>query len=331
MKKFLNKIIDGRDLSIEESFDVMNDLMSGNLDDVQISALLTALRCKGESVSEILGFAKAMRQRMLKMPLQKDALDICGTGGDSSGTFNISTATCFVISGAGISVAKHGNRSMTSKSGSADVLQSLGININKTMEESRNDIDEFGLGFMFAPQYHPAMKYAVNARSSLGIRTIFNLLGPLCNPAEVKYQAMGLFSSNFLEKQIKVLFELGLQSAMVFHGEDGLDEMTTTTNTKIFQFINRGDITRYEINPEELGIPLSNLGNLKGGSPEENAQTILRILRNEKGPKRDIVILNAAGGILISGKCESLKEGVSIAKESLDSGSAYEILMKMQS
>ena len=330
MKVFLDKIINGSDLSVEESFNIMNDLMSGKLDDIQISALLIALRCKGESVSEILGFAKSMRQKMMKMPLQKDALDICGTGGDSLGTFNISTATCFVISGAGVPVAKHGNRSMTSKSGSADVLQSLGVNINKTVEESRNDIDKFGLGFMFAPQYHPAMKYAVNARSTLGIRTIFNLLGPLCNPAKVKYQAMGIFNSNFLEKQIKVLFELGLKSAMVFHGEDGLDEITTTTNTKVFQFINRGEINCYEINPNELEMPLSNLSDLKGGSPKENAQIILRILKNEKGPKRDIVILNAAAGIFISGKSKSLKEGISLAKKSLDSGSAYEALLKIK-
>ena len=331
MKVLLNKIINGSDLSVEESFNIMNDLMSGKLDDIQISALLIALRCKGESVSEILGFAKSMRQKMMKMPLQKDALDICGTGGDSLGTFNISTATCFVISGAGVPVAKHGNRSMTSKSGSADVLRSLGVNINKTVEESRNDIDKFGLGFMFAPQYHPAMKYAVNARSTLGIRTIFNLLGPLCNPAKVKYQAMGIFNSDFLEKQIKVLFELGLKSAMVFHGEDGLDEITTTTNTKVFQFINRGEINCYEINPNELEMPLSNLSDLKGGSPKENAQIILRILKNEKGPKRDIVILNAAAGIFISGKSKSLKEGISLARKSLDSGSAYEALLKIQS
>tara|TARA_Y100000766_G_scaffold149679_1_gene128598 strand:+ start:3435 stop:4427 length:993 start_codon:yes stop_codon:yes gene_type:complete len=330
MKVLLDKIINGSDLSVEESFNIMNDLMSGKLDDIQISALLIALRCKGESVSEILGFAKSMRQKMMKMPLQKDALDICGTGGDSLGTFNISTATCFVISGAGVPVAKHGNRSMTSKSGSADVLQSLGVNINKTVEESRNDIDKFGLGFMFAPQYHPAMKYAVNARSTLGIRTIFNLLGPLCNPAKVKYQAMGIFNSDFLEKQIKVLFELGLKSAMVFHGEDGLDEITTTTNTKVFQFINRGEINCYEINPNELEMPLSNLSDLKGGSPKENAQIILRILKNEKGPKRDIVILNAAAGIFISGKSKSLKEGISLARKSLDSGSAYEALLKIQ-
>ena len=330
MKVFLNKIINGSDLSVEESFNIMNDLMSGKLDDIQISALLIALRCKGESVSEILGFAKSMRQKMMKMPLQKDALDICGTGGDSLGTFNISTATCFVISGAGVPVAKHGNRSMTSKSGSADVLQSLGVNINKTVEESRNDIDKFGLGFMFAPQYHPAMKYAVNARSTLGIRTIFNLLGPLCNPAKVKYQAMGIFNSDFLEKQIKVLFELGLKSAMVFHGQDGLDEITTTTNTKVFQFINRSEINCYEINPNELEMPLSNLSDLKGGSPKENAQIILRILKNEKGPKRDIVILNAAAGIFISGKSKSLKEGISLARKSLDSGSAYEALLKIQ-
>jgi len=330
MKVLINKIINGSDLSVEESFNIMNDLMSGKLDDIQISALLIALRCKGESVSEILGFAKSMRQKMMKMPLQKDALDICGTGGDSLGTFNISTATCFVISGAGVPVAKHGNRSMTSKSGSADVLQSLGVNINKTVEESRNDIDKFGLGFMFAPQYHPAMKYAVNARSTLGIRTIFNLLGPLCNPAKVKYQAMGIFNSDFLEKQIKVLFELGLKSAMVFHGQDGLDEITTTTNTKVFQFINRGEINCYEINPNELEMPLSNLSDLKGGSPKENAQIILRILKNEKGPKRDIVILNAAAGIFISGKSKSLKEGISLARKSLDSGSAYEALLKIQ-
>lgn len=330
MKVLLDKIINGSDLNVEESFNIMNDLMSGKLDDIQISALLIALRCKGESVSEILGFAKSMRQKMMKMPLQKDALDICGTGGDSLGTFNISTATCFVISGAGVPVAKHGNRSMTSKSGSADVLQSLGVNINKTVEESKNDIDKFGLGFMFAPQYHPAMKYAVNARSTLGIRTIFNLLGPLCNPAKVKYQAMGIFNSDFLEKQIKVLFELGLKSAMVFHGQDGLDEITTTTNTKVFQFINRGEINCYEINPNELEMPLSNLSDLKGGSPQENAQIILRILKNEKGPKRDIVILNAAAGIFISGKSKSLKEGISLARKSLDSGSAYEALLKIQ-
>jgi len=329
MKQILELLLDKQNLTRDESFNVMLSIMSGEYNDAQIAGFLVTLRAKGETVDEITGFAQAMRDKMVTIPLDTPAIDMCGTGGDASGTFNISTAATFVVAGAGVHVAKHGNRSMTSKSGSADVLQALGIPIDKPVEASAEDIEKIGLGFMFAPAYHPAMKHAVGARTALATRTVFNILGPLCNPAQVKAQAMGIFHPDLTDVQANVLKALGSTDVMVFHGRDGLDEISTTTTTKISQMQNGGDVNMIEFDADELGLNRASLDDLQGGEPEVNADIIRNILDGGKGPKRDIVLLNAAAGIIVGGKAQNLKEGLEKAAESVDSGAALNILNQL--
>ena len=329
MKQILEQILDKQNLTRDEAFNVMSSIMSGEFDDSQIAGFLMALRAKGETVDEITGFAQAMRDIMVTVPLDFPAIDMCGTGGDALGTFNISTTATFIVAGAGVHVAKHGNRSMTSKSGSADVLQALGIAIDKSVEESTQDIEEIGLGFMFAPAYHPAMKHAIGARKALATRTVFNILGPLCNPAEVKAQAMGIFHPALTEVQAHVLKALGSTDVMVFHGRDGLDEISTTATTKISQMQNGKNINTYEFDSIELGLNRVSLDELQGGEPIENAEIIRSILNGKKGPKRDIVLLNAAAGIVVGGQAETLKDGLESAKKSVDSGVALNILNQL--
>ena len=329
MKEILEQILDKQNLTRDEAFNAMLSIMSGEFDDPQIAGFLMALRAKGETVDEITGFAQAMRKIMVTVPLDFPAIDMCGTGGDALGTFNISTTATFVVAGAGVHVAKHGNRSMTSKSGSADVLQALGIPIDKSVEESTQDIEEIGLGFMFAPAYHPAMKHAIGARKALATRTVFNILGPLCNPAEVKAQAMGIFHPALTEVQAHVLKALGSTDVMVFHGRDGLDEISTTATTKISQMQNGNNINTYEFDSIELGLNRVSLDDLQGGEPVENAEIIKSILNGEKGPKRDIVLLNAAAGIVVGGQAATLKDGLESAKMSVDSGVALNILNQL--
>jgi len=329
MKQILEQILDKQNLTRDEAFNVMSSIMAGEFDDSQIAGFLMALRAKGETVDEITGFAQAMRDIMVTVPLDFPAIDMCGTGGDALGTFNISTTATFIVVGAGVHVAKHGNRSMTSKSGSADVLQALGIAIDKSVEESTQDIEEIGLGFMFAPAYHPAMKHAIGARKALATRTVFNILGPLCNPAEVKAQAMGIFHPALTEVQAHVLKALGSTDVMVFHGRDGLDEISTTATTKISQMQNGKNINTYEFDSIELGLNRVSLDELQGGEPIENAEIIRSILNGKKGPKRDIVLLNAAAGIVVGGQAETLKDGLESAKKSVDSGVALNILNQL--
>ena len=329
MKQILEQLLEGNDLSNDRAFDVMLSIMSGKFNDAQIAGFLMALRAKGETVDEIAGFANAMREKMVSVPLASSAIDMCGTGGDARGTFNISTAASFVVAGAGVKVAKHGNRSMTSQSGSADVLQSLGIAIDNSLENSVEDIENIGLGFLFAPAYHPAMKHAIGARKSLAVRTVFNILGPLCNPANVKAQAMGIFHSDLTEVQVNVLKVLGSTDVMVFHGRDGLDEISTTTTTKISQMRNGGNVNTFEFDATDLGISQVTLFDLQGGKPEENAGIIEAILKGETGPKRDIVLLNAAAGIVVGGKAQSLEEGFKLASESVNSGAALHVLNQL--
>ena len=329
MKQILEQLLEGNDLSNDRAFDVMLSIMSGKFNDAQIAGFLMALRAKGETVDEIAGFANAMREKMVSVPLASSAIDMCGTGGDARGTFNISTAASFVVAGAGVKVAKHGNRSMTSQSGSADVLQSLGIAIDNSLENSVEDIENIGLGFLFAPAYHPAMKHAIGARKSLAVRTVFNILGPLCNPANVKAQAMGIFHSDLTEVQVTVLKVLGSTDVMVFHGRDGLDEISTTTTTKISQMRNGGNVNTFEFDATDLGISQVTLFDLQGGKPEENAGIIEAILKGETGPKRDIVLLNAAAGIVVGGKAQSLEEGFKLASESVNSGAALHVLNQL--
>jgi len=329
MKQILEQLLEGNDLSNDRAFDVMLSIMSGKFNDAQIAGFLMALRAKGETVDEIAGFANAMREKMVSVPLASSAIDMCGTGGDARGTFNISTAASFVVAGAGVKVAKHGNRSMTSQSGSADVLQSLGIAIDNSLENSVENIENIGLGFLFAPAYHPAMKHAIGARKSLAVRTVFNILGPLCNPANVKAQAMGIFHPDLTEVQVNVLKVLGSTDVMVFHGRDGLDEISTTTTTKISQMRNGGIVNTFEFDATDLGISQVTLFDLQGGKPEENAGIIEAIIKGETGPKRDIVLLNAAAGIVVGGKAQTLEEGLKLASESVNSGAALHVLNQL--
>ena len=329
MKKILEQLLDGENLSRNQANNIMLSIMSGEFNDAQIAGFLTALRGKGETVEEITGFAEAMRKKMVRVPTTSEAIDMCGTGGDAKGTFNISTAATFVVAGAGVKVAKHGNRSMTSKSGSADVLTALGISINQSSEDSAKDIETIGLGFFFAPAYHPAMKYAVGARKALATRTVFNILGPLCNPAEVRSQIMGIFLQNLTEVQVNVLKALGSSNVLVFHGMDGLDEISTSAPTQISEMFDGGEIKTYKFDALALGLARVNLQDLQGGEPSENAKLIKNILKGSTGPKRDIDSLNAAAGIVVGGKAKSLKEGMKKATESIDSGAANEIMNKL--
>jgi anthranilate phosphoribosyltransferase len=329
MKQILEQLLNQHNLTRDEAYNIMLSIMSGEYDDAQIAGFLMALRAKGETVDEITGFTQAMREKMVTIQLETPAIDMCGTGGDALGTFNISTAATFVVAGAGVHVAKHGNRSMTSKSGSADVLQALGISIDKTVEESTEDIQNIGLGFMFAPAYHPAMKHAIGARKALATQTVFNILGPLCNPADVKAQAMGIFHPDLTDVQANVLKALGSTNVMVFHGRDGLDEISTTTTSKISQMQNGNDVNTFEFDPSELGLNRVSLNELQGGEPKENSEIIKSILNGEIGPKRDIVLLNAAAGIVVGGKAQNLKEGLVKATESVDSNAALYILTQL--
>ena len=331
MKYFLEKILQHQNLTTSESYKLMFSLMSGNSDDIEIASFLVAFRSKGETVDEITGFVRAMREKMIKLHTHSPAIDMCGTGGDASGTFNISTAASFITAGAGVKVAKHGNRSMSSKSGSADVLQALGISINLDKETTSRNIEEIGLGFIFAPDYHPAMRHAIKARKSLGIRTVFNLLGPLCNPAEVQSQATGIFNPKMTNKVALVLKKLGSKNIMVFSGLDGLDEISTIEETKISEMKNRGEILTYNFSYKELRLKQSKIKDLMGGSPKKNATIIKNILEGEKGPKRDIALLNAAAGIFVGEKNISFEEAFHKAIDSLDSLSALSVLKRLQS
>ena len=326
MKKYLEKIINEENLSVDESMSLMSMIMDGELNPSQVTSIIVALRCKGESLNEILGFAQAMRNNMKKAVINVPSIDMCGTGGDSFGSFNISTVASFVVAGAGIHVAKHGNRSISSKCGSADVLEELGIDIDVSISKTILNIEKNKLGFLYAPKYHPAMKFAAEARNSIKIKTIFNLLGPLTNPANAQAQSMGIFNKDLTEQQAKVLQKLGVKRGMVFCGYDGLDEITITTKTRISLFDENSDVRSYDFNPEDYGYKIHGKNSILGGSSKDNAKITIDILKGEKGPKRDIVILNAASGIIVSGSAKNFSEGISIAKHSIDSGKAYEVL-----
>ena len=329
MKLIIEQILDHQDLAQKEAREVMFNIMSGEYNDAQISGFLIALRSKGETSEEIAGFVQAMRDKMTKIDSVDNAIDMCGTGGDASGTFNISTTATFVVAGAGVPVAKHGNRSMTSKSGSADVLTALGVDITLSPEKVSECIQEIGLGFMFAPSLHPAMKYAMGARKALGTRTVFNILGPLCNPAGVDRQLMGIFDGNLTEKVAQVLKKLGSIHAMIVHGEDGLDEVSITAPTKI-SHLQDGEINTSIISASDYGFQSALLDDLQGGTPEENAQITKNILQgHDVGKKMDIVIINAGLGIYIGGKSDSISDGIDIARNVINTGSAMNILEKL--
>jgi anthranilate phosphoribosyltransferase len=321
----IKKLVDGQDLTQDEAIATMTEIMEGEATPAQIGAFVTALRMKGESVEEIVGFAKVMREKAVKVvPKSKDLLDTCGTGGDKLNTFNISTTTMFVVAGAGVKVAKHGNRAASSTCGSADVLEALGINLNLSPAQTATCIDTVGIGFMFAPAMHPAMKHAVGPRKEIGIRTVFNLLGPLTNPAGASRQIMGVFGEEWTELIAEVLAELGAKRAMVFHGLAGLDEMSTLGETKVSELVD-GKVRTYTVVPEDAGLSRTSPEALSPGQGQVsgNVQALLEVLEGEKGPKRDIVLLNAAAALVVAEKAGSLREGVEIAAQSIDSGAAW--------
>lgn len=329
IKEALKMLVNRENLSEHEMIECMSEIMEGNATDAQISAFLTALNMKGETVEEITGAARVMRKKVRRIKAPEGVLDTCGTGGDMMGTFNISTTTALVVCASGIPVAKHGNRSVSSQSGSADVLEALGVKIDLEPEKVEKCLFETGFGFLFAPLFHPAMKYAIGPRREIGIRTIFNILGPLTNPADAKKQILGVFDGNLTETLAKVLFKLGAEHVMVVHGDDGLDEVSISSRTKV-SYLKDGNVKNYYIEPEDFGISKSKLEYIYGGDRNYNAEITLSILRGESGPKRDIVLLNSAAAIVIAGKTNDLKTAVSIAAEAIDSKKALKKLEEIK-
>ena len=325
IREAIEKLIRGVDLTQEEAAQVMEEIMTGEATPAQFGAFVIGLRLKGETVDEMTGLAAVMRDKSLKVDFSGPSVDTCGTGGDDLGTFNISTVAAFVVAGAGIAVAKHGNRAMTSKSGSADVLEKQGIKIDLGPEGVKRCMEEVGIGFMFAPRFHPAMKFAVQPRREIGVRTVFNILGPLTNPAGAQAQVLGVPTDSVGEKMVQVLQRLGSERAIVVHAEDGLDEISLNSNTSVWELRNRS-IKHYTIGPDDLGLAPASLESLAGGSVEENADTMTEVLKGASGPRRDVVVANAAGGIVAGGKATDLREGVQVAQESIDSGRALEKL-----
>ncbi len=327
IRESIQKLVDGLSLTREEAQETMREIMSGGTTEAQIAAFLTALRMKGETVEEITAFAEVMKDFCCRINPKVDGrlVDTCGTGGDKLKTFNISTTAAFVVAGSGIAVAKHGNRSVTSKSGSADLLERLGLNLNQDPNDVERAIQEVGIGFMFAPAFHPAMKYAMGARKTIGIRTVFNLLGPLTNPAGASAQILGVYDAALLETLAHVLNNLGCKEAMVVHGLDGLDEISTIGKTRM-AWVRDGKVAVSEKMSKDFGIKTAEFKEIAGTTPEESAKITFRILNGAKGPKRDIVVVNAAAGIIVGGKAEDFHCGIELANKSLDSGAAYEKL-----
>lgn len=330
IQKAIKETIEQRDLAQQDAYEVAIEIMSGDTTDAQIAALLTALRMKGETADEITGFVQAMREKVTPVRCSSESIvDTCGTGGDGTGTFNISTISAFVAAGAGCKIAKHGNRSVSSKCGSADLLKALDINIEISPEQIAKCIDQIGFGFLFAPILHKAMKHAIGPRREMGVRTIFNILGPLTNPAGAKRQLLGVFNKELITPLTKVLQNLGSEHCMIVHSEDGLDEITTTGKTFVSELCN-GSIKEYVIEPNEFNIQTTKIDDIKGGSIEDNVRIAIDVLNGEKGPKRDVVILNAGAAIYVGKRAKSLADGIECAKDSIDSGKALEKLNLLQ-
>jgi anthranilate phosphoribosyltransferase len=321
LKALIGKVATGAALTREEAASAFDVMMSGEATPSQMGGLLMALRVRGETVDEITGAVTTMRAKMLKVEAPSNAIDVVGTGGDASGSYNISTCAAFIAAGAGIPVAKHGNRALSSRSGAADVLAALGVCIELAPEAISRCIHEAGIGFMFAPAHHPAMKHVGPTRVELATRTIFNLLGPLSNPAGVRRQMIGVFSRHWVEPLAHVLKNLGCERAYVVHGSDGLDEITTAGSTSVAALEN-GAVRTFEIEPEDVGLPRVKPEMLRGGDAEANAAALLAVLKGEKGPFRDVALFNAAAALVVAGSAKDLKEGVALARKSLDSGEA---------
>ena len=320
-KSIIGKVATGAALTREEAASAFDSMMSGEATPSQMGGLLMALRVRGETVEEITGAVSAMRGKMLRVTAPVEAVDIVGTGGDGSGSVNVSTCAAFIVAGSGVPVAKHGNRALSSRSGAADVLASLGVKIDLKPEDVGRCVREAGIGFMFAPAHHPAMKNVGPTRVELATRTIFNLLGPLSNPAGVKRQMVGVFSRQWVQPLAQVLRNLGSESVWVVHGSDGLDEITLTAPTFVAALEN-GEIRTFEVTPEEAGLELCTSDGLKGGDADANAVALQSVLDGMPSPYRDVALLNAAAALVVAGRAKTLKEGVEIGRKSLDSGAA---------
>jgi anthranilate phosphoribosyltransferase len=339
IREAISQLLDNQSLTAEQAEAVMDQIMTGETTPAQIGGFLVALRVKGETVDEITGCARAMRRAAVRVvPRQNSALgqcaliDTCGTGGDGSGTFNISTTTAFVAAGAGLRVAKHGNRSISSRSGSADVLTALGVNLDLAPEQIAGCLDETGIGFLYAPKLHPAMRYAIGPRRELGVRTVFNVLGPLTNPAGAQAQILGVYDPALTEIMARVLRDLGSRAAYVVHGHGGLDELTTTGPNRVSSFGLGGkeDVVTKTLDPQTLGLPLARPEDLLGGEPEENARITRDVLSSrDRGPRRDVVLLNAAAALHVGGLADDLESGLTLAQASIDSGAAQHTLEAM--
>ena len=336
----IRKVVDGKDLNREEAFAVMDAIMSGQATDAQIASFLTALRMKGETVEELIGFARVMREKVSPVKTRHRVqtslsgtdremlVDTCGTGGDATGTFNVSTATAFVVAGAGIPVAKHGNRSVSSLCGSADVVEALGVRLDLPPERVGRCVDEVGIGFCYAPLLHKAMRYVMLARKEIRIRTVFNILGPLTNPAHALAQVIGVYDGGLTEVMAQVLKELGTVRAFVVHGEDGLDEISNTCESRISE-LRHNEVRTYTVRPEDFGLRRARMTDLQGGSAADNAEIIRQILKGEQGPKRDIVVLNAGAAIAAGGRAEDIAAGLGAAQQSIESGAALDRLNRL--
>ncbi len=324
----LKKLISGETLDADASSRAFADLISGEISQIRIASFLTALAAREATVDEIVGAARAMRAAMLKVSAPAGAIDLCGTGGDGHGTLNVSTAAAFVVAACGVPVAKHGNRNMSSRTGTADVLEALGVKIDIDAATAERCLREAGLSFLFAQTYHPAMRHVAPVRKELGFRTIFNLLGPISNPAGVRRQLLGIYSRAWIEPIAHVLAKLGADKAWVVHGADGLDEMTTTGTTHV-AILEHGKITTRDVTPEDAGLPRATLTAIKGGEPAENAAALRALLDGARNAYRDIVLLNAAAALIVADKVADLKAGVAFAANAIDSGCAKAALAKL--
>lgn len=321
IQKAIYEIVNRQDLSIESTKAVMNEIMDGKATDAQIASFLTSMRLKGETIEEITACAMVMREKCSRLDPKTDVLDIVGTGGDELATFNISTVSSFIIAAAGVPVAKHGNRSVSSKCGSADLLEALGVNIMLTPAQCETLLEKTGMCFLMAQTFHSSMKYVAKVRKELGIRTIFNILGPLANPARARYELIGVYDENLVEPMARVLANLGVKRAMVVHGHDGLDEVTLSDSTTICE-VNEGKLNSFFINPEQFGLKRCSLSELIGGTPQDNKEIALNILKGESGAKRDIVVLNSAICLYMFYNDITLKECLKMAQAMIDGGKA---------
>ncbi|MGD9868985.1 MAG: anthranilate phosphoribosyltransferase [Hyphomicrobiales bacterium] len=327
-KPYLSKVAAGTPLSAEEAAEAFGIMMSGEATPVQMAAFLASLKVRGETVPEITGAVQAMRAKATPVAAPAGAVDTCGTGGDAKGTHNISTCAAFIVAGAGVPVAKHGNRSVSSRSGSADVLTALGVKLDVTPDVVARAISEAGVGFMFAPAHHSAMKHVGPVRAEMAVRTIFNILGPLANPAGAKRQVIGVYSKDWLEPLAEVAGALGSERVWVVHGSDGLDEITTTGATDVAEYRD-GKVTTFRITPADAGVTTARPEDLVGGTADDNATAIRKVLDGEPGPLRDIAVLNAGAALLVAGKADTLKDGVELARQAIDSGKAKAALEKL--